>query len=291
MKRLSLFALLLLLTLTATLAAMGAAAYAQGAPHDSPPVAGQGPSPAGVVTETHKIHLPLVQTGGPLRPTFDMVRFLVGDQRLYEVQHSGGSQARHQTQMDGPTFFHTKGNELKAEWEELWYTDRYIYRGTDTSPGNGQYYTLRDSGMYGSVWAPRKWYVGDAFERNPLVTFYQKSDCSVALQGTQRSWLVFEAHYSTYTFDSGITLDDVVQLAWRLTEDGTTIERYYYAENYGLVGWWSNDRGMSYVSEVHPPGARPDNAREEISCLDKSPAPESLAPVNPLPYWPGEHRR
>ncbi|HSM54830.1 MAG TPA: hypothetical protein VK879_01645 [Candidatus Sulfomarinibacteraceae bacterium] len=290
MKRLPFLFLLLLLTLSAVLVVVGGAAYGQVAPDDPRSATVGRVSPAGTVTETHKSYLPMVHMA-PLHPPYDMVRFLVGDRRLYEVQHSNGSQARHQTHVDGPTFFHTKGNEIKAEWEELWYTDHYIYRGTDTSPGNGQYYTLRDSGAYGSVWSPRKWNVGDAFERNPLVTFYQKSDCSVALEGTQRSWLVFETFHPTYTFDSGVTLDNVVQLAWRLTRNGSTIERYYYAEQYGLVGWWSNDRGMSYVSEVHPPGARPDNVREQISCLDKSPAPSSLAPIGPLPYWPGEHRR
>ncbi len=243
-----------------------------------------------VISRTEQVFLPIVfKDYDP--EALDMVRFMVSeDERLYEVQHSGGSQARHQTQVDGEVFYHTKGNEISAEWEELWYTGQYIYRGTDTSPGNGQYYTLRDPGIYGSKWAPRFWAVGEIFERNPQVTFYQKVNCSAVAGGTQRSFLLFEEYYPEYKFESGITLKNVVQFAWLLQPDGQPIERYYYAEFYGLVGWWSNSGAHSYISEIHGPGDRPDNLREEIPCLDKSPsAPPQF--TGPLPFWPGEHRR
>lgn len=249
---------------------------------------GQRPGPA-LVTGTTYSYLPLVFRES-FKPSYDMVDFLSGDRYLYEVQHSSGSQARHQTQVEDDVFYHTKGNELSAEWEELWYTQDFIYRGTDTSPGNGQYYTLRDDGLYGSAWSPRFWNVGDQFERNPHVTFYEKSDCSPDVSGHQQSWLLFEAFHSQYTFESGITLENVVQLAWLPEKGGDPIERYYYAHEYGLVGWWSNNQGMSYVSEVHAPGDRPDNTREEIPCLDRSAIPAPPL-TDTLPYWPGQHRR
>jgi hypothetical protein len=227
----------------------------------------------------------------PLTPPYDMARILAGDSRLYEVQHSSGSQARHQTQTDDYHFFHTKGDEINAEWEELWYTDEAVYRGTDTSPGNNLYYTLRDVGIYGSAWAPRFWNVGELYERNPAVTFYDKSDCSVVMAGHQRSWLKFETFHQQFTFDSGITLDNVIELSWLLAPDGQPIERYLYAYRYGLVGWWSDDGQQSYVSELHEPGTRPDSQREIIPCLDRTAQRLPLAPEQTLPYWPGEHRR
>ncbi|MDJ0757152.1 MAG: hypothetical protein QNJ45_26705 [Ardenticatenaceae bacterium] len=232
----------------------------------------------------------------PFEGTIDMVQFLNGDPILYEVQHSSGSQARHQTQRqsNSTTFFHTKGENV-AEWEELWYDESFIYRGTDTSPGNGQFYTLRDPGVYGSKWAPRYWEVGDIYERNPLVTFYRKSDCGKDLEGTQLSYLKFDAYYERYKFNSGIELNDVIELSWRLTPDSDPIESYFYAAGYGLVGWGSNDRGLSYVSEIHSPGARPDNVRESIGCLNRSAAADfrlfGEEAIGPLPYWPGNHRR
>jgi hypothetical protein len=228
------------------------------------------------------------------RTEFDMAVFMTGDGRLYEVQHSSGSQARHQTQFEDIRFFHTKGNDFKAEWEELWVEDGYIMRGTDTSPGNNQYYTLRDiqNGEVGSRWSPRFWRVGDLYERFPHVTFYNKDNCQMVANGWQQSWLLFEAHYDQYTFPdppggaTAITLNDVVQLAWLLHPGSDPIESYFYAKDYGLVGWGSNDRGFSYISEIHQPGARPDNNREVIGCLQSTLGPlDPRLPLGPLP-WP-----
>lgn len=222
-----------------------------------------------VPPEPYLVFMPVLVSDAGSRG-YDMSRYMTGDGRLYEVQHSGGSQARHQTQFVGPRFYHTKGNEFKAEWEELWVANDVVYRGTDTSPGNDQYYTLYDTqGLAGSAWAPRYWHVGDLYERNPFVVFYRKSDCGVALSGYQRSWLRFEAFYPTYTFASGIQVENVVELTWLLSPAGQPLESYFYAENFGLVGWGSEDRGYSYVSEVHAPGARPDNKREVIPCMDQ----------------------
>ncbi len=201
-------------------------------------------------------------------PTFDMTVFMIGDGRLYEVMHNSGSQARHQTQTSAARFYHTKGNEIKAEWEELWVGGNLIFRGTDTSPGNDQYYTLYENGLAGSAWSPRYWSVGEVYERNPFVVFYRKNDCGVVASGYQRSWLRFEGYYPTYTFKSGLKLDDVVELTWLLQEDGQPVESYFYARSYGLVGWGSDDRGYSYINEIHAPGQRPDNKREVIDCLD-----------------------
>lgn len=214
-----------------------------------------------------QLFLPAV-FGAAASPLFDMARFMVGDGRLYEVMHNSGSQARHQTQVDAGRFYHTKGNEIGAEWEELWATPDIIYRGTDTSPGNNQYYTLYEEDVVGSKWSPRLWRVGDLYERNPYVVFYQKSDCRIVASGYQRSWLRFERFYPSYTFHSGLRLDNVIELAWLPEPDGEPIERYFYAESYGLVGWESIDWGFSYINEIHAPGQRPDNKRETIACLD-----------------------
>lgn len=226
----------------------------------------------------YQSYLPIVMNNAAALP-YDMVQFMVGDDRLYEVRHSNGSQARHQTQIEDVRFFHTKGNEIKAEWEELWASNETIYRGTDTSPGNDRYYTLYDNGRAGSAWSPRFWYVGDLYERNPFVVFYRKSDCQIVASGYQRSWLRFEAFHPNYTFDSGLTLRNVVELAWLLKPDGQPEETYFYAEDFGLVGWGSADRGYSYISQIHQPGQRPDNKREIIPCLAQQ--------SETLPFRPG----
>lgn len=217
----------------------------------------------------YAVYLPAVFSPAMSAP-YDMTRLMVGDGRLYEVQHSGGSQARHQTQFESGHFFHTKGNEIKAEWEELWVKDNVVFRGTDTSPGNDQYYTLYENDVAGSAWSPRFWRVGDLYERNPYVVFYRKADCRIVASGFQRSWLRFEAFYPAYTFAGGIRLNNVVELSWLLDPDDEPIESYFYAESFGLVGWGSSDRGYSYINEIHDPGQRPDNKREVIGCLDEN---------------------
>lgn len=247
---------------------------------------------------TPRAYLPLLRAERDLKGTFDMANFIVGSGGLYEVwqyiaSQNRESQARHQTQFKGQRFYHTKGNELYAEWEELWLDADYVYRGTDTSPGSGLYYTLRDAGQYGSKWSPRHWNVGDIFERNPMVTFYYKSNCAVNANFPQRTWLKFVAYYPQFTFDAGgpddITVYEVIELAWLLVKDGQPEERYFYARDFGLVGWANNHGDFSRISEIHAPGARPDNAAEVIPCLDTgdSAVPDVLIwPVRPYepPY-------
>lgn len=232
-----------------------------------PPPVESTPAPRPTINVVAEAFLPIV-AGNPPTPEYDMMKFMADDGGvLYEVRHSSGAQARHQTQYSEARFFHTKGNEIKAEWEELWGTDETIYRGTDTSPGNGQYYTLYEDNIAGSAWSPRYWREGDLFERNPYVVFYRKTDCSVVASGYQKSWLRFEAHYPSYTFDSGLALNEVIELTWLLQPDGEPVESYFYAAGFGLVGWGSADHGYSYVNEIHARGQRPDNKRESINCL------------------------
>ncbi len=224
-----------------------------------------------------RAYLPLIASPRAASDNFDMASFIVGDGRLYEVWHSSNNQARHQTQFEGERFYHTKG-ENTAEWEELWIDDNFVYRGTDSSPGGGLYYTLRDNGQYGSRWSPRHWQVGDIYERNPWVTFYNKSNCQITRQGGQRTWLLFEAYHPKYTFASGITVEEVVVLAWLTALANPPEERYFYARDFGLVGWQNIKGDYSFVSEVHWEGARPDNDREVIHCLDTS---DRSAPFRP----------
>jgi murein DD-endopeptidase MepM/ murein hydrolase activator NlpD len=102
---------------------------------------------------------------------------------LYEVQTYGAGQERHQTHVEGDVFYHTKGGDgpnHPAQWEQLKSDHEYIYRFTDTSPGQGKYYQLRDvPDQPWSKWAPRFMSAGQVYTRNPQVTFYHKSNCEI----------------------------------------------------------------------------------------------------------------
>ena len=123
--------------------------------------------------------------------------------------------------------------------------------------------------------------MGDLFARNPQVTFYWKSDCSASHSDFQASWLRFDAYHLTYTFPSNITLAHVIELSWLPSPTSQPIETYFYAVNYGLVGWRSNNGDFSYISEIHEPGTRPDNTREVIPCLNSGSYWPKLLPLVP----------
>lgn len=217
----------------------------------------------------------------------DMLPFLRGDGRLYEVKYifstAGGlmtGQQRMQTQFDGQRFYQTKN----SEWEEMWSDERFIYRGTDTSPGSGNFYTLMDGERYGSAWIPRKMAVGQLFRRSALVTSRRKNNCTVNthLSGRHVTWIKMEAIHSRLTLPDaegrpglGIQIRDVVVLAAFNEVNGRStqqpFERYYYAKGFGLIMWEgieTDHRGQSFLVEIHNPGARPNNVRENIPCLN-----------------------
>jgi hypothetical protein len=64
-----------------------------------------------------------------------------------------------------------------------------------------------------------------------------------------------EVLYSLIT-PAGVTINNIIHLT-----DGT--EHWYFAKGLGMVKWVS-PWGSSYVSEIHAPGARPNNVPEPI---------------------------
>jgi len=204
--------------------------------------------------------------------TFDMLPFLQGDGRLYEVEFdwAGGGRQRFQTQTAGSRFYLTKN----GEWEELWADDRFVYRGSDTSPGGGEVYTLTENGQYGSAWIPRQMQVGVPFRRTPLVVFRRKSDGAEVpnKKFVQVTYIILEAVHSKFKLTSGIELADVAVLAAYEDDGGKPksrpFEHYYYAKKYGLVAW-EGAPGRSVLVREFTPGSQPDNKRESLPWLAK----------------------
>ena len=223
------------------------------------------------------------------QPTkFDMLPYLRGDGRLYEMKHifdmpNGPmiGQQRLQTQADGARFYQTKN----SEWEELWADDRFIYRGTDTSPGNGNFYTLMDGERYGTVWIPRHMAVGQTYRRSVTVVSRRKGNCVMNshLSGRHVTWIQLEAVHNTLTLPDvegrpgrGLVVADVAVLAAYNEVNGRPadepFERYYYAKDFGLVMWQGiavDHKGVSFLVQLHNPGDRADNVRERIPCLEE----------------------
>lgn len=198
---------------------------------------------------------------------YDMLRYLRGDGRVYDLHfdwHGGGSQ-RVQTQVEGDRFYHVKWQE----WEEFWADDRFIYRGTDTSPGSNEVYTLYENGQYGSPWIARHMQIGVPFRRQPLVIFRSKSNGAEipGRKGIHVTWITLEAVHSKFLFWNGFELENVAVLAWMPDTGGQpasqVLERYYYAEKYGLVAW-EGELGKSVITNAFMPGGIGDLQREVL---------------------------
>ena len=198
---------------------------------------------------------------------YDMLDYLRGDGRAYDLHfnwHGGGTQ-RIQTQEEGGRFYHVKWQE----WEEFWADDDFIYRGTDTSPGNNEVYTLYENGQYGSPWVARKMSIGVPFLRSPLVVFRNKSNGHEipGRKGVHVTWIKLEAVHRKFKFWNGFELADVAVLAWMPDVGGKpgtqVLERYYYAKKHGLVAW-EGSLGKSVITNAFAPGEIADLEREVL---------------------------
>ena len=102
--------------------------------------------------------------------TIDLLEYLRGDGRVYDVAYhfaSSGAQVV-QTQTDGRRFYHVKGAiGWDSQWEELWYDNDYIWRGTDCSPSLEELYQISENGEYGARWIQRFAKVGDKHLSKP----------------------------------------------------------------------------------------------------------------------------
>ncbi len=214
----------------------------------------------------------------------DMLPFLRGDGRLYEMKHiffieghtqEGQEQLQTQTDAQG-RFYHVKNNQ----WEQLWADDDFIYRGIDTSPGGGQFYHLSEPGQAGSPWIPRQMTPDAPFRRAPLVTFQRKDNCAVIHKFTHVTWIKLEqvldsitlSHPDPHSSQPGLTVQNVAVLAAYNDQNGQPaadwFERYYYAQTYGLIMWEGRGHinGKSWMVEEHAPGSRPPMVRETLHC-------------------------
>lgn len=202
----------------------------------------------------------------------DLLPYLRGDGRLYTIRafiNGRENNETAQTQTGGARFYQTKNRN----WEEMWFDDNYIYRGIDTSPGNHPttgapyfYALVGNNGNIGSAWARRQMAPGELHQQRHTVVERDLASCAELARYPHSSYIKFVAHHSTWEGGQGVTLPDVVELAWIFTPDETPEERYFYARNYGLVGWRGR-LGYSGICEVFAPGSRPNNERLAISCL------------------------
>ena len=192
----------------------------------------------------------------PVESAIDLLPYLRGDGRIYEVRHPSGSTETFQTQTDGDTFYQVKN----GQWEQLYADNDFIWRGADTSPGGGRFYVQYEPGMRRARWMPRRMRVGQSWVGpGHQVQFYDKATCakSAANSGNATNRMTFVARHEARVWN-GISVPDVVELT-----NGS--ERWFFGRGYGLVAW-SSAWGQSAIVSEYAPGERPALVREQINC-------------------------
>lgn len=189
-------------------------------------------------------YVPVVVGGGQAQG-IDLLDYLRGDGRAYMVRHPDGNQEKFRTVHDGARFLQLKN----SQWEEFWYDDQFIWRGVDTSPGEGHYYRQFEDGQSGARWCPRRMTIGQRWESpaEHTVQTYWKGDCQPAehhRNGRTRNRLTLRAHHAAVTWN-GVTVADVVEVG------SHTGESMFFAWKYGLVAWVSA-WGSSSITHVLP---------------------------------------
>ena len=189
-------------------------------------------------------HAPVV-LGGTVAPGLDLLDYLRGDGRAYMVQHPGGASEKFRTVRDGARWLQLKN----SQWEEFWYDDGFIWRGVDTSPGDGQYYRQFEDGQEGARWCPRRMTVGQRWESpaEHTVQTYWKADCRAVdhvRNGRTRNRLTLVARHAALTWN-GVTVEDVVEVV------SVTGETSFWGRGFGLVAWASM-WGSSAIAQLLP---------------------------------------
>jgi len=222
------------------------------------PKGGQQPPPS------YQVHIPMVANDG-----IDLLDYIRGDGRMYDILHADGSTETFQTQRDGNDFWQVKNHQ----WEHLRVDDGFIWRGVDTSPGalpephpdagRPRAYIQWESGYKIARWCPEFMTVGQTWQGGGHhVEFRFKDDCSVSLDNSgtavNKCTLVRRIEYIEF---GDMRIEDVIELYTH-----TTGETMFYARGYGLVAW-RNAAGQSSHIVAMAPG-RADLVREKCDCFN-----------------------
>jgi murein DD-endopeptidase MepM/ murein hydrolase activator NlpD len=209
-------------------------------------------------------------------PVFDLLAYMRGDGRSYDVKHLDGSFETFQTQIDNEypdRFFQVKNSQWEMMYSVYKGDTEHIWRDTDISPGpapstvvsperpgENRFYTQREPGKKAARWVKREMKVGEKFISPSIhdVAFYYKRDCfpSALNSGVNTNKVTFVAHHDEITFNN-FTVRDVIELF-------TGWETMFYARGYGLVGWRNNSGQQSGIIFEH---SNPVQLQRERGCF------------------------
>lgn len=127
--------------------------------------------------------------------------------------------------------------------EHFFYNRGEWWRGRDTSHSGTTFYdtfTVAAREIYGHRWLPRVVVVGRRYDESCHTTIRRKPDGAFVKSFMWNSTIEVYAHHASYTFPTGYTIGDVLELR-DYTPAGVHFESKFYAREFGLVGWTNND--------------------------------------------------
>ncbi len=211
---------------------------------------------------------PTREAAAPAGKQFDLSRYLFGKlghtHNLKSVHAGNEHNETVGTIKQGNKQLFIKNNHFETFWIDDFNDGQgsreFIYRGLDSSPGGGRFYSVFLDGKEGSPWCPRLMAVGEQWvaPRAHRVQFYQLDNGQPSSEnsGNWTNRIKFYRHHPTFISAHNVQVNDVVEIGW----DGA--EHYFYGKDMGLVGWSRdhhdpNTPKESGISEIHPPNSRP----------------------------------
>lgn len=221
----------------------------------------------------------------------DLLPYFEGDGRMFDVNHNqamgGGWEVFYTEQMpqDARFFRQIKNRNYEsfAGWSSA--AGKFIMRDLDTSPGNNECYRLRDKDLSGwSRWCPQLMAVGEWYTRSPIVTFINKTTGQPVPGKTyeDKTRITLVAHHPTFKVPvSGLTYQDVVELAGYPIDSNVIGETYYFCRHYGLIAWKDNRGHESGITYDPSPSTKP--IPDEMGAWANPPALPADVPVTQPP--------
>lgn len=194
----------------------------------------------------------------------DLVEYMKGDGRIFEMRHETGQQERQQDQLYNGGWYRVKG-ENQGVYEKWSYDNDWVYLELDTSPApiNGikRYYKIFGPNGARMPKCPRymvsgEKYVGDLH----TVQFYSKINCVPLTQNSGVNRNDTQLMSSSPMSFNNMLFTDTVEIKFNGEVD-------VFAKGYGRIYHYAEHDGEWAISEEFEPGQRPDIKREAIGCL------------------------
>ncbi len=173
-----------------------------------------------------------------LRPYFEPTG-QYGDYVVFQFS-DGRTQAQQLAKLPDGTIalFKGEGNWINGkkyqDYERFRFKDGEFQRSEDTSVGGAKAYT-----QHWARWLPEVVTIGAQYRNDLRVTEYDRTNCNQLASNKATDYIKVVALHQDWLSPAkaSISYDDVLELEWTKSPNGTVIERYFLAKNVSYCAW------------------------------------------------------